>query len=88
MYFLGIWLYLLEVTRPGKGLEFAPYAVSLAARDLGVIALAVLIVIDILRPEHDVVRAGGVDDPAGGVLDETDDSWLRRRPVLPEVASV
>jgi hypothetical protein len=31
--------------------------------------VAALVVRDVLRPEHDVVRAAGVDDPAGGVLD-------------------
>jgi uncharacterized membrane protein len=81
LYFLGIWLYLLNVTRPGKGLEFAPYAVSLFGRDAAVIFLSVLVVIDILRPERDVVRADSVDDPAGGVLDEADDIWAKRSAV-------
>jgi len=31
------------------------------------------VIIDILRPQGDVVRAGGVDDPAGGVLDGAPD---------------
>jgi uncharacterized membrane protein len=88
LYFLGIWLYLLNVTRPGKGLEFGPYAVSLAARDLGVIALAVLVVIDILHPERDVVRAGGVDDPAGGVLDGVADTYQPKAREVAEPALV
>ncbi len=29
--------------------------------------------IDALRPERDVVRAGGLDDPGGGVLDRAGD---------------
>jgi hypothetical protein len=33
------------------------------------ICLAALIVRDVLEPDRDVVRHGGVDDPAGGVLD-------------------
>ena len=31
--------------------------------------LIALVVRDILRPEHDVVRRSGMDDPAGGILD-------------------
>jgi uncharacterized membrane protein len=86
LYFLGIWLYLLNVTRPGKGLEFDPYALSLLARDVGVIALCVLIVIDIMHPERDVVRASDVDDPAGGVLDGVRDSYVPREREVAEVA--
>ena len=41
--------------------------------------VGVLVVRDILRPAHDPVRRGGVDDPAGGVLDGAADvDWLRR----------
>jgi uncharacterized membrane protein len=71
IYFLGIWMYLLgdPSGRTGKGLEYGPYAVSLAIRDISVLALCVLVIIDILRPSGDVVRAVGSDDPAGGVLD-------------------
>ncbi len=73
LYFLGIWLYLLEFSHPGEGLEWQPYLLSLWIRDIAVLAMCVLVIIDILRPSHDVVRAGGVDDPAGGVLDGADD---------------
>jgi hypothetical protein len=31
--------------------------------------IAGLVVRDVLRPERDVVRQSGMDDPAGGVLD-------------------
>ena len=73
LYFLAIWLYLLDQSRPGKGLEWQPYLVSLWGRDIAVLAMCVLVIIDILRPHGDVVRAGGVDDPAGGVLDGAPD---------------
>ena len=80
IYFLGIWMYLLgdPSGRNGKGLEFGPYAVSLAMRDISVLALCVLVIIDILRPERDIVRADGSDDPAGGVLDGAPDIFDRR----------
>jgi uncharacterized membrane protein len=73
LYFLGIWFYLLDQTHPGKGLEWQPYIVSLWIRDVAVLAMCVLVVIDILRPSHDIVRMDGSDDPAGGVLDEAPD---------------
>jgi len=39
-----------------------------------VLGLCVLVIRDILRPEHDVIRAdGAADDPAGGVLDGAPD---------------
>jgi hypothetical protein len=33
------------------------------------LVLMALVVRDILRPEYDVVRNSGMDDPAGGILD-------------------
>jgi len=77
LYFLGIWLYLLDVSHPNKGLEWQPYLVSLWARAIAVVAMCVLIVIDIVRPERDVVRMDGSDDPAGGVLDGAPDIFER-----------
>jgi uncharacterized membrane protein len=79
LYFLGIWLYLLDQTHPGKGLEWQPYVVSLWIRAFAVLAMCVLIVIDVLRPSHDVVRLDGSDDPAGGVLDGAPDIFDKPR---------
>ena len=77
IYFLGIWLLLLDQTHPGKGLEWQPYVISLWIRAGAVLAMCVLVVIDILRPSHDVVRADGSDDPAGGVLDGAGDIFAK-----------
>ena len=44
-------------------------------RDLMLLVLIGIVVRDILRPEHDVVRRSGMDDPAGGVLDGAPDSY-------------
>jgi hypothetical protein len=44
---------------------------------------------DILRPQADLVRRDGDDDPAGGVLDGAPDAVtlrLRRRPRLTRLA--
>lgn len=42
-------------------------------RDAVLLGLAGLVVREAIRPELDVVRDGGQDDPAGGVLDEAPD---------------
>jgi hypothetical protein len=49
------------------------------ARFATVALLAALVVRDILRPGTDVVRAGGEDDPAGGVLANAPDAVTFRR---------
>ena len=72
-YFYAIWGYLIYVVAGaqtsgavGTGLYFT----ALLARFFSVLLLCALVIWDILRPERDVVRAGGqADDPAGGVLD-------------------
>jgi Glycosyltransferase family 87 len=89
-YFFGIWGYLLFDYRvlghafPGyQGISAGWYFTLLAARFLTVALLAAYVVRDILDPERDVVRARGLDDPAGGVLDQAPDRFRIRlaRPV-------
>ncbi len=93
-YFLAIWSYLvtlLTITPVpadggiGSGLYFA----ALLARFLTVTLLCVLVVADILLPARDVVRAGGEDDPAGGVLAGAPDRFVlgrRARPAFRRLA--
>src|SRR4029077_16912321 len=83
--FFGIWGYLIFVYRSGGnavtgylGISTGWYFTLLAARFLAVALLAAYVVRDILVPERDVVRAHGIDDPAGGVLDRAED-WFRLR---------
>jgi hypothetical protein len=59
----------------GTGLYFT----ALIARFATVLVLCGLVVRDILQPTHDVVRAGGADDPAGGVLSGAADRLVLRR---------
>lgn len=84
-YFFGIWGYLIygyiieghQVTGylgTGPGWYFA----TLLARFFAVGLLAAIVVRDILRPERDVVRALGQDDPAGGILDHAEDRFRLR----------
>ncbi len=53
---------------PGQGLPAGIFLAAVAARDLALLALTGLVVREVLHPEHDVVRADDVDDPAGGLL--------------------
>jgi uncharacterized membrane protein len=89
-YFFGIWGYLIFIyASQGNavtgyaGLSTGWYFASLAARFLTVALLGGYVVRDILSPERDVVRAHGMDDPAGGILDHAEDRFrlrLSRRP--------
>jgi uncharacterized membrane protein len=76
-YFYAIWGYLIFVI---KGAQFPDavtpgwYFAALLARFLTVLLLSALVIRDIIRPEHDVVRVeDGADDPAGGVLNGAPD---------------
>ncbi|MGZ6825645.1 MAG: glycosyltransferase family 87 protein [Mycobacteriales bacterium] len=59
--------------KPGQGIAIGWYFAAVLLRDLLLVVFAALVVRDVLRPELDVVRADGVDDPAGGVLDGAPD---------------
>lgn len=59
--------------KPGQGVPVSWFLASVLLRDAALLVYAGLVVRDILRPERDVVRAGGVDDPAGGILDGAPD---------------
>lgn len=51
-------------------------------RDLALIGLCALIVREIYRPGHDLVRLTGQDDPCGGFLDGADDRRVWRPTLL------
>lgn len=59
-----------------NGIRVEWFLLAVTIRDVAVIALMCLVVRDALRPERDVVRRGGVDDPAGGILDGADDAFV------------
>jgi len=71
---------------PAGGIDDNVYYIALLARFLTVLLMAVLVVIDILVPRLDIVRADGVDDPAGGVLDGAPDRVFRLRRATPQAA--
>jgi uncharacterized membrane protein len=60
----------------GRGQQGIPidwFFTAVALRDLALVVLMGMVVREIVRPAEDVVRRGGVDDPAGGVLDHAPD---------------
>ena len=61
--------------RDNRGVNADWFYLAVLVRDAALIALVVLVVREILRPDSDVVRTTwpGIDDPAGGVLDGSRD---------------
>jgi hypothetical protein len=51
------------------------YWVALFGRFLTVVLLVAFVIWEIFRPGRDVVRAGGIDDPAGGPFDGARDRF-------------
>jgi uncharacterized membrane protein len=85
-YFFAIWAYLItiavgtgQVSLADGGISAGVYFAALLSRFAAVLILAALVVRDILHAEHDLVRAAGDDDPAGGVLDGAPDRFVLRR---------
>ena len=67
-----------EGDQSSEGLEVGWFLGAVVVRDLALLLLAAAVVRDVLRPEHDVVRADGADDPAGGPLDGAPDARPER----------
>ena len=81
-YYGAIWWHLDGLLSPGNGGQDRTYWLAVIVRIAVQLSLAGLVVRDIVRPEHDPVRASGgplIDDPGGGVLDgAADASWINR----------
>ena len=78
-YFVAIWGHLDGVLGPGAGGPDRLYWAAVVFR-IGVqLWLCARVIWDMWHPEDDIVRAGGLDDPDGGVLDGRPDApWLVR----------
>jgi len=81
-------LYLFGEAKMGLPQEW--FTTTVLMRDIAVMALCALVIRQIYRPELDVVRRDGVDDPSGGSFEHAPDaapSWLpsrlRPRPPTP-----
>jgi len=70
--------------RSPQGLPIDWFFTAVVIRDVVLVTLMAMVVREVLRPDHDVVRRDGTDDPAGGVLDGAPDRRDRRyaEPVL------
>ncbi len=79
-YFLGIWAYLITIVAgpAAGGIGARQYFLVLLGRFAAVALLSGLVIRDILRPQADVVRRDGDDDPAGGVLAGAPDRFVLR----------
>jgi hypothetical protein len=92
-YFFGIWGYLIFVYRqsqviPGyNGISTGWYFTLLLLRLITVLIMSGWIVRDILKPELDVVRRDGTDDPAGGIFDGAADRFVLSLPRPPAATS-
>jgi uncharacterized membrane protein len=77
-YYLGIWMYLAYTTSGDahKGLPADGYHWAIAVHLAGTLYLCAVVVRDILRPDRDVVRRAGDDDPSGGELDGAEDVFV------------
>jgi uncharacterized membrane protein len=76
LYFAAIWGHLDSQLANGAGHDRL-YVLAVLAR-IGVqLWLCARVVRDMYEPQRDIVRAGGLDDPDGGVLDGAPDApWL------------
>ena len=65
--------YFYSIDHAGKGVPQDWFLSAILVRDIALVVVMGLVVREVLRPEEDVVRAAGDDDPAGGVLDGAPD---------------
>jgi uncharacterized membrane protein len=66
--------------KPAEGIPIDAFFTAVWIRDLALVTLMAFVERDIVRPEEDVVRDDGADDPAGGLLDDAADRWDRPLP--------
>lgn len=71
---------LINLDHSDEGLPMDMYLTVIVVRDAVLFWVMGLIVREVMTPRLDVVRRDGVDDPAGGVLDNAPDvePWARR----------
>jgi uncharacterized membrane protein len=79
VYYFAVWYFLLAGYDANHALRADAYYVVVLARLAATLWLVVMVVGDVLHPARDPVRATGVDDPAGGVVDGASDPNARHR---------
>ncbi|MFI7274078.1 glycosyltransferase family 87 protein [Streptomyces sp. NPDC049879] len=84
LYFLGIWMYLAYLnSEDHDGLSVDGYQWAILLHLFGTLWFGAMVIRDIVRPEYDVIRRDGSDDPGGGVLDGAPDVFTLRRAEVP-----
>ncbi len=82
VYFVAIWWHLGGYLSPGDSSADRVYWLAVILRLVTQVWVVAVVVRDALAPGTDPVRADGLDDPTGGVLDRAPDAtwWQRLRP--------
>jgi len=75
VYYVAIWFYLVTLATPDRGLPQGGYDTAIGIHLAGTLFLVVQVLRDIFDTRRDPVRAGGFDDPGGGVLDGASDVY-------------
>lgn len=75
VYYGAIWLYLADLSAPTRGLPQVAYDLSIGIHLAGTIFFCVQVIRDAIDPRRDPIRMSGLDDPAGGVLDQAEDIY-------------
>ncbi len=78
----------LEPNQSARGIHYGTLVVVLLVRDALLLGLAAQVIREMWRPELDVVRADGADDPAGGFFDAAPDRFVLSVPRLSRPADV
>jgi uncharacterized membrane protein len=79
--FAGVMGYLAFWVDPAIGVKAGPFFQAVWIRNVILLLMSALMVRDMYKPEYDVVRRDGVDDPAGGLLDGAPDRGPLRAPL-------
>lgn len=72
--------FFISLANGSQGIDYYWFLTAVLVRDASLLVFAGFVIRDILRAERDVVRADGLDDPAGGVLDGAPDRLERPPP--------
>jgi uncharacterized membrane protein len=73
---LSRFYFFVHNDHPDQGIEIGWFFAAVLLRDALLLLLVGQVLRDVLRPERDLVRTEGADDPAGGVLDGAPDRAL------------
>jgi len=75
IYFVAIWWHLQGLTYPDMVVPEWTHTGATFLRIAATLYVCAMIIRDILHTERDPVRAGGADDPAGGIFDQAPDRF-------------